>query len=130
MTDPKTYLKISLVNLSFVVVGFFAGVAFMERRTTTVVHAQEKFEEVAPIMTVGSAAIGTLLTNRIATDELQSHGYDLLKLQEGIVNSLASKSVFFTPAEIKNLLAQASVAKPLRMKAPAPAPQPKEQQKK
>jgi len=109
----RQYICVSLLNLGFL-------------EKTVTVHAQaaaaEDFEEVSPTMTVGTAGIGTLLANRIAADQVMVNGYDVLKLDDAILNLLARKTLT-TPQELK---ATADLAKvrPLRMKAPPAPPAP------
>ena len=119
MINRKIYIKVSLINLSFLLVGVLMGVLFMEQRQTSIVHAQGDFEEVVPIMTVGSAGIGTLLANRIAADQVFVRDFDLLKIDEGILNLLSSKG-YANSLEIQSIISSSKSAKPLRVKLPEP----------
>jgi hypothetical protein len=74
--DAKTYCKISLINMAFLVAGIWIG-----QWHTRVVHAQQDFEDIAPNITTGSLGVGKLLAGKIATDELTIQGVDILKLQ-------------------------------------------------
>jgi hypothetical protein len=60
-------------------------------------------EEITPNLSSGSAAFGTLLAGRIASDEIAVRGIDLIKLHENTLNLLASKPLFFTPGDIQLL---------------------------
>lgn len=50
-------------------------------------------ECVKPVFTAGSAGIGTLLAGRIAADSLVVNGYDVLKLQNELLDMLARRGV-------------------------------------
>lgn len=69
-------------------------------------------------MTVGSAGIGTLLANRIAADSATVNGYDVLKLDEAILQ-LIQRKTFATNSELQSTVDSAKVARPLRIKLPA-----------
>ena len=75
-------------------------------------------------------AVHTFLAHRIATDELMVNSYDVIALNEGIINLLRTKGVA-TFRELEGVIERAKVARPLRVKAPVPAqPQPKPQEPK
>jgi len=115
--NAKTYLKVSVVNLAFLLTG--VGIkTVMEPR---VVHAQAKqdAEEITPQITAGSAAFSTLLANRIAADQIMIRGIDIAKLQENIINVLATKPLLVSQFELQNAINSARVT-PLRMKTPEP----------
>ena len=65
-----------------------------------------------------SAAIGTLLVGRFASDSAMVNGYDVLKLQDSILNALQRKGIL-SPAEAQAVANNAKVEKPLRVKPPA-----------
>ena len=48
-------------------------------------------EYITPGFTVGAGGIGTLIANRITADQIVANGYDLLKLQNGILQLLRTK---------------------------------------
>jgi hypothetical protein len=81
-----------------------------------------EFEDITPIMTVGSAGIGTLLANRIAADTVMVNGYDVLKLDQGILQLIQRKTLTQN-SELDAVVAAAKVSRLLRIKASAPAPQ-------
>jgi hypothetical protein len=124
----RQYICISLINLGFLVTGIALDRMFLLEET---VYAQAQaatsvtpdYEEITPTMTVGSAGIGTLLVNRIAADQLTVNGYDVLKLDEGIMQLIRQKTLTQS-SELDALVATAKVSRPLRMKLPAP-PAPK-----
>lgn len=80
-------------------------------------------ECVSPIMTVGSAGIGTLLANRIAADQLAVNGYDVLKLENNILNVMISKNLL-TPDQAHKMAEDSRPDKLLRFQAPNPPPLP------
>jgi hypothetical protein len=117
--DAKTYLKVSVVNLTFLL----AGMGIRAAMETHVVHAQAKqdVEESGK-----SAAFETLLAGRIAADQIMIKGIDIGKLQENVINVLATKSLVVSQSELQNAVNNARVT-PLRMKIPEvlkPAPTP------
>jgi len=115
--DAKTYLKISAINLGFLAAGVGIGIYIDSGR----VHAQEQFESVSPVVTVGLMGIGTLLAGRIAGDQISSHGIDLLKFDENVLNYLSSHGVG-TAAGWQGVVADSRVPKPLQMAAPQAPP--------
>src|SRR5713226_5562996 len=100
MCDKK-YLFGSVVNLATLCIGLALGFVFGAMRTTSV-KAQlvpapppQQVEEVTPGISAGSAAFGTLLAGRLATDEISVRGFDPIKFDENLLNLLGSKSLFF-----------------------------------
>ncbi len=95
-------------------IGFLLGTWHSE---TNSVHAQQKqgIEEITPIMTVGSAGIGTILAGRIATDQIMVQGIDLIKLYENTLNLLREKGVV-TALELNAVVQRSRPEKILRMK--------------
>jgi hypothetical protein len=80
-------------------------------------------ECITPIMTVGSAGIGKLVANQISTDHLSVNGYDVLKLDNNLLDVMIN-SHMLTPDQGKSL-AEASLAdKQLRYQPPTPPPAP------
>ena len=144
--DAKTYLKISAINLTFLLAGVLIGAMFMSG--VIAVHAQgkesipthdtvttrvdrapttpapqsaacddAKFECVSPGISSGTAAFGTLLANRIAADSLTVNGYDLLKLQENTLRLIMRKTGA-TVEEIQKAIDDSRSTKPLRVRLP------------
>lgn len=141
--DAKTYLRISLINLTFLLVGVLIGsTVAISVLTTATVHAQEekgkapsvpakidgpkepatppscdesKFECVAPGLSTGKAAFGIILAGRIASDQLMVNGYEPLKLHDATLAVLQSKNIL-TAEDVKRIVAAAKVEKPLRLK--------------
>jgi hypothetical protein len=118
--DAKTYVKISVVNLAFLL----AGMGIRSAMETREVHAQTKqdVEEITPMISSPSAAFQTLLAGRIAADQVMVKGVDIVKLQENLINLLATKPFVASQAEFQAAIDKARVT-PLRMKSPEP-PQP------
>ena len=124
----KTYLKITVLNLLILAAGIWIGINFFPSATRTV-YAQEP-EDITPSITAGSAAFGTLLAGRLAADEIAIKGIDVGKLQENLLNLLASKPLLMTRAEVQSVVERSRV-RPLRMKSPEPPkPQPPVESKK
>ena len=68
-------------------------------------------------------AANTFLAHRIATDQLMVNGYDLMALEDGILNVLKNKSVI-SYRDLDALVERAKVPRPLRLKLAQPQPQP------
>ena len=131
--DIKTYLKISAINLAFLLIGIAIGAIVM--LVSVPVHAQappppavakaealkppqcdeSKFECVSPVISGGAAAFGVLLANRTASDQAMVNGFDILKLQQLILNTLQERRVLSAP-DVQGIIQSARVEKPLRVK--------------
>jgi hypothetical protein len=118
-----------LVILVTLLVGIIIGVLVAPRIETNVYAQQHTApacvnsadtECLAPIMTVGSAGIGRLLSNRIAVDQLDVNGYDILKLQNNMLTAMIRGGVI-TPDAAKALGESSHPDKYLRYQPPAPA---------
>jgi|SRR5712664_2005284 len=123
MRDKK-YLLGSIVNLATLCIGLVLGFVFGTMRTTAV-KAQlvpappaQQVEEVTPGISAGSAAFGTLLSGRFATDEISVKGFDPIKFDENLLNLLGSKSLYFTRAELQSVVDRSKSDKILTMKQP------------
>lgn len=76
---------------------------------------------ITPIMTVASAGIGKLLSNQISADHLTVNGYDVLKLDNNILNVMIQAHIL-TQDQAKSV-AEASLAeKQIRYQPPSPPP--------
>jgi hypothetical protein len=114
-TTFRTYLGVTILNAILIFGGFLAGVAY---RDHAVAHAQTS-EEISPVVTAGSAAFGTLLAGRFASDEITIQGIDVLKLQEATLNLIARKT--FTPvSELQAAVDSAKAPHPLRLRQQTP----------
>jgi len=114
----RQYICASVINLAFLGMGMAIGF----RHQSTPVYAAtalpmpaSEYEEITPIMTVGSAGIGTLLANRVAADQVMINGYDVLKLDEGILQ-LIQRKTSAANSELQSVVDSAKVARPLRAK--------------
>jgi len=136
--DAKTYLKVSGVNLIFLAAGLLIGPTVVRSISMLrVVHAQNdtpsqrapakieqakppkcdeaRYECVSPEMTSGAAGFGTVLANRIASDQLMVNGFDPLKLHDGTLSALQGKGIL-TASDVQRIVESAKVAKPLRLR--------------
>jgi hypothetical protein len=136
--DAKTYLKVSIINLAFLLVGVLIGatvVSFMFFTGTA--HAQgppakmdtkaaaasplcdsSRFECLSPDMTARVIGINQLLANQIAADQIMVQGIDLIKVHENTLNLLKLKGIA-SLAEIQKVIDDARVQKPLRLRPQA-----------
>jgi hypothetical protein len=87
-----------------------------------------QYEEIIPGVTTGSMAVQTFLAHRIATDELMVNGYDVMALDEGIINLLKNKGIA-NYRDLDAVIERAKVPHPLRMKVPT-QPQPSKPEEK
>lgn len=131
--DTKTYLKISAMNLAFLLLGLVIGILVMS--STTGVHAQTKdsatikvdrapisppldpnAEYVTPGVGLGGPVVtNTLLANRIACDRLQVNGFEPLKLNDAVLSLLIRKGIV-TPEEVTAVVNAGKAEHPLRIK--------------
>lgn len=117
----KKYLFGALVNLVTLLVGLMVGFVFGSRTVTVRAQSTPPIEEVAPVITAGSAAFGTVLAGRLAADEISIKGFDPLKFDQNLINLLGSKSLFFSSTELQSLINNSASDKILRMKQPQSA---------
>ena len=114
--DGRTSLKVSAINLAFLICGGIAGVYVRGFFPPSSVHAQQQFEEISPNISTASMAVGTLVAGRVATDQLTVQGVDLVKLHENTINYVSR--YVGTADGWKGVIADSRAAKPLRMAAP------------
>jgi hypothetical protein len=76
-------------------------------------------ECVTPIMTVGSAGIGRLLSNQIAADQLTVNGYDVLKLDNNLLGIMVQKGAI-SPQDAQRIAESSHPDKLLRFQLPSP----------
>jgi hypothetical protein len=76
---------------------------------------ESHYECVSPGISTGTAAFGTVLANRIASDQLMVNGYDPLKLHDATLSALQSKGIL-TALEVQRIVEAGKVAKPLRVR--------------
>ena|ERR1700693_2758929 len=136
--DAKTYLKVSIINLTFLLVGVLIGatvVSFMFFTGTA--HAQgppakmdtggkaaqvpalcdeSRFECVTPLITAGVGGFNQLLAHQFATDQIMVQGIDLLKLHENTLNLIRSKNPAISLQDIQKVVDDSKVSKPLRVR--------------
>jgi hypothetical protein len=138
-SDIVRYVATSAINLVILLVGIAIGVALAPRIEKPVsAHPQMpqssntgsasgqkesdvQFEEITPGIAIGSLATSTLLAHRIATDQLMVNGYDILALDEGVINLLKEKGLL-KYRELDALIERSKVPHPLRVKMPPQAP--------
>jgi hypothetical protein len=130
MSRSREFSLGNLVNLITLVIGLSIGfVAGMSYQPHANVQAQAvapptpNIEEVAPTMTVGSIGTNLMLAHEVDADQLVVNGYDVMKLQQGVINYLASR-VGAEGADFQNIVNSARPATVHRIKlqaAPVPA---------
>jgi hypothetical protein len=140
MMDARSYLKVSGVNLVFLVAGILIGpFAVRTFDLMRVVYAQvekpparaaskieqpkppgeacddSKYECVTVGIASGTAAFGTLLANRLASDQLMVNGFEPLKLHDATLAALVRKGIL-SNSDVEQIVEAARVKRPLRLK--------------
>ena len=123
------YTIAAFLNLATLVVGLVVG--FMLGSGTSKVNAQAitpvtpKIEEVTPGMTVGTIGVGLLLAHQTETDNLVVNGFDVMKIQEGILNYLGTRPLA-EKADLLNIIekSRAPVFYKVREVSPPATPTP------
>jgi hypothetical protein len=90
MIKHKWFVLGALSNLVALLVGL--GIGYILRPSISV-HAETgmKTEEVQPMISGGTAAFGILLVHQAEADTLVVNGYDVLKIDQGILNYLSTR---------------------------------------
>lgn len=83
------------------------------------VQVKPAVEEINPLVTAGSAAFGTLLAGRIASDQLMVRGIDMIELQQNTINLLRRNGIG-TFKEWDDLIEKSQARPVLTMKSPEP----------
>lgn len=123
-----------LLNLVTLVIGLFFGFILGTATSSRGVHAQTRSEivPITPGVTTGSFGANLLLAHEIQSDSLVVNGYDLFKMDQNIINYLATR----VDADRNGLQQAISNAQPpklytIQTTPPPPAqPQPKPEEKK
>jgi hypothetical protein len=138
MLDSKTYIKVSVLNLVFLLIGMVLGGSIVIAMAySQIVHAQDRpnakldpkpspsdegFEDVIPALGLGGpVATNTLIANRIACDNLQVGSYDVLKIENSLLQLLQKKGIL-TTAEAQIVVTQGRAERPIRIRPQAPPP--------
>jgi hypothetical protein len=121
----ERYIATSL-NVFTLLIGISVGLLL--RPSLDGVHAQvfqpqqapvQRIEEIEPVFTAGSGGIGILLSNRVETDSLVVNGYDVMKLNEGLINYLATRPTA-ERADLENIIKRSKAEVFYKIKQPAP----------
>jgi hypothetical protein len=86
-----------VVNFLTLLIGLVIGAA-LRPKLDVIVHAQnlgpppaeQRIEKITPVATIGSIGTNLLLAHQMQSDSLVVNGYDLLKLDQNLLNYLAS----------------------------------------
>ena len=84
--------------------------------------AQAPVEEVTPSIQTGTALFNTALAHRVVADQVIVGDHDMGKLLENLLNLMGRKSSFgmgatYTQAELKAVIDDSKVERPIRIKA-------------
>jgi hypothetical protein len=120
----------NLVNLITLVIGLSIGfVAGMSYQPHAKVQAQAvspptpDYQDVTPNMTIGSIGTNLLMAHEVDTDQLVINGYDVMKLQQGVINYLANR-LGAESADFQNIVNSARPSTLHRLKLQAAPGQP------
>jgi hypothetical protein len=89
-----------------IAIGFSAGILYRPRQEVqaqAVTAPSPTIQEVFPGMVTGSFGANLILAHEIAADDIVVNGFDLLKMQQNILNYLASRPLA-ERADIQNLI--------------------------
>jgi hypothetical protein len=120
----KDFLN-SLVTLLTLLAGIVIGILIGPRMEQTALAYQSQIpicvnsatvECVTPVITIDAGAIGKLLSNQIATNQVTVNGYDLLKLQNKLITELLRKQVL-TGTEARFIIDSSHPDKQLQLRA-------------
>jgi len=125
------YATVSIINLSTLLLGIIIGIALAPKFEGHVSAQQSgvaascvsnaRTECITPVLTVPSAGVGKLLANQIAADQLTVNGYDLLKLNNNILDALVQNHLI-SVAQAQALVSVSHPDKQLRFQPTVPQP--------
>jgi hypothetical protein len=125
LTDKTIGKLATLATLAVgIAIGFACGTLYhpyQEVRAQAVPPPTPSFTDVTPGITVGSMGTNLLLAHEIAADSLVVNGYDMLKLQQGLINYMASRPLAET-ADFQNIINSSRATTVYRYKPPTPPP--------
>jgi len=132
----KTIGKIvSLATLSIgIAIGFAAGVLYrpqQEVQAQAIPASSPRIQEVSPGLTTATIGANLVLAHEIATDRVIVNGFDLMKMQQNILNYLATRPLAES-ADIQNIVnrSQSDVVYKLKPPTPPASAQPIQPEKK
>lgn len=107
ISDKTVGKLLTLVTLSTgIAIGFVCGAMYhpgQEVRAQAIIPQPPTVQEVSPTMTAGSIGTGLLLAHTVASDQLLVNGYDVLKMQQNMLNYLANQPLA-ERAAIQNII--------------------------
>jgi hypothetical protein len=112
--------------------GFFLGTSYSGK-----VHAQvvvqtptsPQIQDIAPTVTAPSLGANLLLAHEIQSDSLVVNGYDMLKVNQNILNYLATQ-LGANNAALQSIVANSRADKLYTIKSPTAAPPPQKPEEK
>jgi hypothetical protein len=134
VSDKTLGKLVSLAILAVgLAVGFTGGVIYRPQQVQAQAAAtpSPNIQEVSPGVTTGTFGANLILAHEVATDRVIINGYDVMKMQQNILNYLASRP-FAERADIENIIksSQADTVYRLKQPTPPPAPAPSSPEKK
>jgi hypothetical protein len=128
MSHNREFTLGSIVNLGTLliglVLGFAVGVEYDAMKTSKVFAADQKppepvVEEVTPGLQVGSIGTALVMSHQVEADTLIVNGFDIMKLQQGLLNYLSSRPLA-ERADFQNIIDRAKPDKFYKIKVVAP----------
>ena len=108
-----------------IAIGFVIGAIYHPResvRAQAVEPPVQTFQDVTPVLTVPSVGAQLILAHDISADEVVVNGYNLLKLEQGVINYLASRPLAEN-ADFQNIINASRATTIYRFKPQAPPTQ-------
>lgn len=129
----KTIGKIvSLLTLSVgIAIGFGMGVLYRPQQAVQAQSApatQPAIRDVTPGVTMGSIGTNLILAHEVAADSVVVNGFDIMLMQQNILNYLGSRP-YNERADIQNIINASRAATVYRLKNPSPPPVPSTEKK-
>jgi hypothetical protein len=112
-----------LIGLS---IGFIAGMSYQPRSKVlaqAVSPPAPNIQDISPTMSVGSIGTNLLLAHEVDADQVVINGYDVMKLQQAVINYLATRPGAES-ADFQNIVNSSRATTIHRMKIPTSPPSP------
>jgi flagellar basal body-associated protein FliL len=125
ISDKTLGKLVSLAILAVgLAVGFAGGVMYRPQQAVQAQVAnppQPNIQEVSPGVTTGTFGANLILAHEVATDRLIINGFDLMLMNQNILNYLGSRP-YNERADIQNIINNSRAATIYRLKQTVPAP--------
>jgi hypothetical protein len=121
----------SVTLLVGLAVGFFLGTSYSGKVHAQVVQTptSPQIQDIAPNVTTPSLGANLLLAHEIQSDSLVVNGYDMLKVNQNILNYLATQ-LGANNSALQSIVSNSRADKLYTIKSPTAAPPPQKPQEK